>query len=96
MDGPTDLVFLAVSEEFLDEPHPEGVGGGLAAEAVGLARGGLARRQQLNSEGLDETMFLSQLEEVVARGHAPAVDLLDLYTGAWNGNVDRFFRDFAY
>jgi glutamate--cysteine ligase len=36
------------------------------------------------------------LDETAATGKTAAENLLDLYHGAWNGNIERVFRDFAY
>ncbi len=68
----------------------------LASDMLALAREGLRRRARLNTEGLDETMFLSQLEETVAMGRSPALDVLERYEGPWDHNAEGFIRDFAY
>jgi glutamate--cysteine ligase len=36
------------------------------------------------------------LDETVNSGKTAAENLLDLYHGSWNGNIERVFRDFAY
>lgn len=69
---------------------------GLAREMVSLAKGGLARRKQLDRSGRDETWFLAPLEEIVERGTTPAEELLALYRDEWNGSVDPVFRKLAY
>jgi glutamate--cysteine ligase len=68
----------------------------IAGEVVALAREGLARRGHLNGEGLDETIFLSSLEEIVATGRTPADRLLEEYEHDWHGDVDRMFDTHAY
>jgi len=68
----------------------------IAADALALARQGLTRRGRLNGEGMDETMFLSQLEETVALGVTPAEWVLEEYRGPWDRNIDRFFDIHAY
>ncbi len=68
----------------------------VAAEVVALARDGLRRREKLNPEGLDETMFVSALEEIVASGLTPADRLLAEYAGEWDGKIDRIFTQHAY
>ncbi|MHA1158208.1 MAG: glutamate--cysteine ligase [Alphaproteobacteria bacterium] len=68
----------------------------VAEDMLALAREGLRRRARLNNNGLDETMFLSQLEETVAIGRAPAMSLLERYEGPWERDVTRFFREYAY
>ena len=68
----------------------------IAEEAIALARQGLTRRANLNGEGLDETIFLSSLDESVATGKTPADTLLQEYEMEWNGDVDRMFDAYAY
>ena len=68
----------------------------IAGDVLALARDGLRRRANLNDEGVDETMFLSPLEEIVASGRTPADRLLDEYAGAWGGDIDRIFVEHAY
>lgn len=68
----------------------------IAAEVVTLAREGLARRANLNGEGMDETIYLSSLEEIVASGKTPADRLLDEYENDWRGDIDQIFERHAY
>ena len=68
----------------------------IAGEVVALAIEGLARRGNLNGEGMDETIYLSSLQEFVAAGTTPADRLLEEYEHEWQGNVDRIFDEHAY
>jgi glutamate--cysteine ligase len=68
----------------------------IARDVVALARGGLERRTRLNSDGEDETVFLSSLEEFLATGQTPAERLLDEYQNEWGENIDEVFRRHAY
>ena len=68
----------------------------IAGEVLALARGGLSRRGNLNEEELDETIYLSSLEEVVATGKTPADRLLEEYEHDWHGDIDRMFDEHAY
>ena len=61
-----------------------------------VAKGGLERRNYLNSEGFDERLFLVPLEEVVAAGRTSADNLLWMYRGPWEGDIDRVFEEMAY
>ena len=45
---------------------------------------------------MDETGYLSDLDEIAESGITPAERLLELYNGPWNGDVRRVFEDFAY
>jgi len=68
----------------------------IAGEVVALAREGLSRRANLNGEGMDETMFLSSIDEILATGRTPADRLLEEYEQEWSGNIDRMFDEHAY
>ena len=68
----------------------------LARRALQIAAGGLARRARVNENGSDETIFLGPLMELVEAGITPAERKLELFHGAWGGNVDPVFREFAY
>ncbi len=68
----------------------------LAREAVKISIGGLQRRARLNSRGVDESGFLDALVEIVEANETPAERKLALFHGAWNGDIDRVFREFAY
>jgi glutamate--cysteine ligase len=68
----------------------------IAKEMLKLSRGGLEQRNQQGCKGKTEASFLDVLDETAATGKTAAENLLDLYHGAWNGNIERVFRDFAY
>ena len=68
----------------------------LAAEVLVLARTGLAARNIAGCKGKPETTFLDVLDETVSSGKTAADNLLDLYNGAWKGDISRVFRDFSY
>jgi glutamate--cysteine ligase len=68
----------------------------IARDALAIARHGLSRRRRLNGEGLDETLFLSSLEETVATGVTPAERMLREYETTWHHDVRPAFREYAY
>jgi glutamate--cysteine ligase len=68
----------------------------IARDVVALARQGLARRGNLNHEGLDESIYISVLEEIVAAGDTPADRKLAEYAAEWNGSVDPIYTEYAY
>jgi glutamate--cysteine ligase len=68
----------------------------IAGEVVSLAREGLARRGFENGEGMDETIYLESLEEIVATGKTPADRLLEEYEHEWHGDIDQIFVRHAY
>jgi glutamate--cysteine ligase len=68
----------------------------LAIEAVKIAAHGLKRRARLNKNGVDESLFIEPLAEIVDANQTPAERKLELYHGEWNGDIDCVFREFAY
>ena len=68
----------------------------IARDVVALARDGLARRERLNGEGDDETIFLSSIEDILALRQTPAEQLLAEYESEWGGDIDEVFRRHAY
>ncbi|MDF1587394.1 glutamate--cysteine ligase [Marinimicrococcus flavescens] len=68
----------------------------LAREAVAIARAGLERRARINWDGQDETRYLRLLEEIVASGRSMADEKLERFSGAWEGDIDRIYRDYAF
>ncbi len=68
----------------------------VARDMVAIAKAGLRRRAKLNANLVDETGYLSELEEIADSGITPAERLLDLYHGPWQGDAGRAFDDLAY
>ncbi|MEO1746085.1 MAG: glutamate--cysteine ligase, partial [Pseudomonadota bacterium] len=68
----------------------------IAGEVLKIARDGLAARNNLNAEGVDETHFLAPLEEVIARGTTSAEQMLIAYNSVWDGDIERVFLEHAY
>ncbi|MBP1859395.1 glutamate--cysteine ligase [Rhizobium herbae] len=68
----------------------------IGREVVNISRLGLKNRNRLNGDGVDESIFLAPLDEVLAKKATLAEDLLALYNGRWNGSVDPVFTDYQY
>ncbi len=68
----------------------------LADAALKIAAEGLRRRARLTPAGMDERIFLDALLQIVDANQTPAERKLELFHGAWQGNVDHVFREFAY
>jgi glutamate--cysteine ligase len=68
----------------------------IANEVLAFARAGLVRRQHLDISGQDETRYLDVLEDQLARGTAPAQELLEKFRGPWAGSVDPIYAEEAY
>ncbi|KAB7779486.1 glutamate--cysteine ligase [Xanthomonas sp. LMG 12459] len=85
-----------VPKQALKLPFRNGTVQDLAAEAVKIALSGLRRRARLNRDGQDESRFLEPLVEILHGGETAAERKLALYHGAWQGDIDHVFREFAY
>ena len=68
----------------------------VAKDMVAIAKSGLKNRNRLSGGMVDETNYLSELEEIAASGITPAERLLDFYNTRWAGDAGRVFDDFAY
>ncbi|WP_182086693.1 glutamate--cysteine ligase [Aureimonas sp. ME7] len=68
----------------------------LARETLRIAHRGLAARARRNEDGLDETIFLSPLDDIAARGRTAAEELLQLHAGPWDGRIEPLFSHLAY
>ncbi len=91
-----DQMRSAVPKTALDTPFRNRTVREIAVDVLALAHQGLQRRGRLNSEDLDETIFLSQLDEVVASGQATSAALLERYENDWGRDINDFFRNDAY
>ena len=68
----------------------------IAVDLVDIAKQGLKNRAKFSGGMVDERGYLSELEDIADSGITPAERLLDLYHGAWQGDVKRIYADFAY
>ena len=68
----------------------------VARNVVAISRKGLQSRARLNRDGQDESVFLSPLEEVLAKKSTLAEDMLALYHGRWQHSVLPVFEDYQY
>lgn len=68
----------------------------IARQAVAISRKGLKNRRQYDADGLDETIFLVPLEEVIAMGQTDADKFLSFYHSCWGGTVEPLFLECAY
>ncbi|RUL74827.1 glutamate--cysteine ligase [Dyella choica] len=85
-----------VPKHALKLPFRRGTVRDLAREALQIAAHGLKRRNRLNRNGANESIFLEPLIEIVDANQTPAERKLELFHGVWNGSVDPVFKEFAY
>ena len=80
--------------------HPCAVAGrsvqDVAKDMLAIAHAGLKRRNRLSAGMVDETNYLGELEDIAETGVTAAEHLLDLYHGAWRGDVSEVFETCAY
>jgi glutamate--cysteine ligase len=70
--------------------------GAVAAEALTIARSGLAARARRDAQGRDETHFLQPLEAIVAAGRSLAEERLAEYEGRWQRSVEPAFTECVF
>ena len=68
----------------------------LAKQALAIARHGLNARARLNMHGENETVFLQDLDAIAASGRSNADRLIDLYRGAWAGDISRAYEECTF
>ncbi|MDB5418324.1 MAG: glutamate-cysteine ligase [Phenylobacterium sp.] len=68
----------------------------VAKDMLAIAREGLKRRNRLSGGLVNESGYLSELDEIAASGITPAERLLELYNGPWGGDAGKVFEAFAY
>ncbi len=68
----------------------------IAKDLVGIARSGLKARARFSGGLVDETGYLSELENIAETGITPAERLLNRYNTAWGGDINRIFAECAY
>jgi len=68
----------------------------LALSMLEIARGGLRRRERLDSTAQDESHFIAPLFEIAHSGKTPAEKLLDDFATRWRGSVDPVYVEDAY
>jgi glutamate--cysteine ligase len=68
----------------------------VAREVLDLARLGLKNRARTDDAGLDETMFLQPLDDIVRRGRTAAQRMALEFETSWNRSVEPAFAEYAY
>ncbi len=86
----------AVPAQGIDTPFGAGTLRDVARDVLAISRLGLGNRARKNSEGFDETHFLSPLDEVVARGTTSADEMVSAYHTRWGGSIEPVFLEYAY
>ena len=86
-----DVPRLALAAPFRNRTVRE-----IALEVLAISSAGLRRRDRASDCGDDESGFLQTLFAIAESGETPAAALLKRFYGAWEGNIDPVFQEFAY
>jgi len=95
-DAERDALRLLAPKLGLGTPLRNGTLQDIARQAVDISTAGLARRNQRNLHGEDETLFLNELRDIADSGRTPAERLLELWRTKWGGDVSQAFTACAY
>jgi glutamate--cysteine ligase len=68
----------------------------VAQALVDIARHGLRRRARFSGGLIDETGYLSELEDIAESGITPAERLLEAFHGRWGGDLAKLYSEYAY
>ncbi len=68
----------------------------IARDMLAIAHEGLRNRGRFSAAQLDETSYLSEIEDIADTGVTAAERMLELYHGPWAGDASRAFEEFAY
>ena len=68
----------------------------IAQAALAISRQGLKSRARLDSSGMDETHFLTELDDIATTGVTAAERLIERYNAEWGRDVRRAFEACAY
>ncbi len=65
----------------------------VALDMLAIAKKGLQRRDRLDAQGRDETVWLRPLEAIAESGRPSAQEWIDRYEGPWRRSVDPAFAE---
>jgi len=68
----------------------------VARDMLAIAHQGLKARNRLSGGMVDETNYLTEIEDIAESGVTAAERLLELYHGPWAGDASKVFEEFAY
>ncbi|MDP3739327.1 MAG: glutamate--cysteine ligase [Hyphomonadaceae bacterium] len=68
----------------------------VAKDVLAIAHRGLSRRNKLNGSGENETIFITELQEIAESGLNPAERLLEKYHGPWKRDLRHAFKEVRF
>ncbi|MGB4864813.1 MAG: glutamate--cysteine ligase [Hyphomicrobium sp.] len=86
----------AVPKTALQTPFRTTTVGEIAREVLRISRLGLKNRARINDKNQDETLYLAPLDVIAGTGRTVSDQLLERYNGAWHGQIDHVFEEFAF
>ncbi|NGP17422.1 glutamate--cysteine ligase [Devosia aurantiaca] len=92
-DEERDYLRREVPRQGLATPFDRSTIFDVAAQAVGISEAGLVRRNRLDAQGRDESIYMKPLEETIRSGKTPAERWLEKFNGSWAGDVTPVFRE---
>ncbi len=85
----------AVARQALDAKLGRGTVRDIARDMVDIAIQGLRARARVNSEGQDESIYLTNLHEIVHGGRTQAEYWVERFNDVWNGDITKIFAEAA-
>ena len=68
----------------------------MACRVLRISRCGLKNRCRINTKNQDETIYLAPLEKIASNNQTVSDELLQRYSGEWQGNIDHIFGEFSF
>ncbi len=91
-----DYLYRNVAKTALKTKFRKGTVADIAKQIIAIAKNGLIKRNQLNSEKMNEVHHLAPLEYTLKTGKTLAERMLELYHNKWKGDISKIFIDAAY
>jgi len=86
----------AVPVAALKTPFRDGTVQDVARHLVEIARGGLQRRNRLDSLGGDERQYLNDLRDIAESGRTLSDEMVAAYETAWDGDLTKLYELYSY
>ncbi len=91
-----DYLYRNVAKTALKTKFRKGTVANIAKQIIAIAENGLIKRNQLNSEKMNEVHHLAPLKYNLNNSKTLAERMLELYHNKWKGDISKIFIDAAY
>ena len=68
----------------------------LAIELISIAKSGLLKQNCINEQGLDESIYLKNIEEDVKNGLSPADKIIEKWETEWSRDIHQLINHCSY